>query len=109
MLSGLDEDGVAERKHLVAADHISLAGKIAHGFGLGSRQHLGDVMGIERALAADRLAHDAFIEARRLDDEGKPRRFEHPRPRLARRSEDQGRPPGLQKAAHASSAGASRS
>jgi hypothetical protein len=29
-------------------------------------------MGSERALAADCLAHDAFIEARRLDDEGKP-------------------------------------
>ncbi len=98
-----------QREHLIAADDISLAGKIAHRLGLGPRQHLGDVVGSERPLAADGLAHDAFIEARRLDDEGKPRRFEHPRARLARRGEDQRRPPGLQEAAHASSAGASRS
>ena len=98
MLSGLDRMRLVEHEHLVGADHIGPGGKIAHGLGLGPRQHLGDVMGVKRALAADGLAHHAFIEARRLDDEGKSRRFEQLGPRLARRGEDQGRPPRLQKA-----------
>ena len=69
----LGKDRVAEREHLVAADHISLPGEIAHGLGLGARQNFGDVVRGQRPLAADRLAHDGFIEARRLDDEGETR------------------------------------
>ena len=58
----------------------------------------------------ERRNRKAFeAEARRLDDEGKPGRFEYARPRFRRRSEDQRWPPGLEEARHASSAGASRS
>ena len=106
---GLGEDRLAEREHLVAADHIGLPGKIAHGLGLGARQNFGNVMRAQRPLAADRLAHHGLVEARRLDDEGEPRRFEDARARLAPRSEDQRRAARLQEAAHASSTGASRS
>ncbi len=45
---GLRQDLIAEGEHLVGADDIGLAGKIAHGLGLGARQNLGDVMGPER-------------------------------------------------------------
>ena len=81
---GLRQDLIAESEHLVGADDIGLAGKIAHGLRLGARQHLGDVMGPERPLPADGLAHDALVQSRRLDDERKPRRFEDPRADLAR-------------------------
>jgi hypothetical protein len=106
---GLGKNGLAERQHLVGADHISLAREIAYRLGLGTGQHLGDIVRAERALAADRLAHGALVQSRRLDDEGEPRRFEDLRARLAGRREDQGRPSRLKKTAHASSAGASRS
>jgi hypothetical protein len=45
----------------------------ADGFGLGARQHFRDVMWRERF--GNRLAHSAFVKARRLDDEGEPRRL----------------------------------
>ena len=41
---GLRQDLIAEGEHLIGANHISFAGEVAHRFGLGPRQHLGNVV-----------------------------------------------------------------
>src|SRR5215471_12198066 len=66
----LRQNLIAESEHLVGADDIGLARKIAHGFRLGARQHLSDIVGAKRLLATHGLSHHALVEPWRLDDEG---------------------------------------
>ena len=48
MLSGFDKISPSKRQHLVGADDEGSRREIAHRFGLGAGQHLGDVLRLER-------------------------------------------------------------